>query len=130
MVGVGRGELTDKAWAQIQPLLPAGGRPGGRWSDHRTVINGILWKLRTGAPWRDLPERYGPWTTCHDRYVRWQRDGTSDAVGEVEWVVSVDASVIRAHQHAAGARRRPARREPKGGTRTRKMRRWGTAGAG
>src|SRR5918911_1645101 len=60
MVGVGRGELTDTAWAQIQPLLPAGGKPGGRWRDHRTVINGILWKLRTGAPWRDLPERYGP----------------------------------------------------------------------
>lgn len=104
------------------------------------VINGILWKLRTGAPWRDLPERYGPWSTCHDRYVRWRRDGTwerllahaqtkSDAVGEVEWVVSVDASVIRAHQHAAGARRRPARAEPKGGPRTRRMRRWGTAGA-
>jgi transposase len=141
MVGVGRGELTDKAWAQIQPLLPAGGQPGGRWSDHRMVINGILWKLRTGAPWRDLPERYGPWTTCHDRYVRWRRDGTwerllahaqtkSDAVGEVEWMVSVDASVIRAHQHAAGARHRPARAEPKGGPRTRRMRRWGTAGAG
>jgi transposase len=140
MVGVGRGELTDKAWAQIQPLLPASGQPGGRWSDHRMVINGILWKLRTGAPWRDLPERYGPWTTCHDRYVRWRRDGTwdrllahaqtkSDAVGEVEWVVSVDASVIRAHQHAAGARRRPARGEPKGGARTRRMRRWGTPGA-
>jgi transposase len=78
MVGVGRGELTDKAWAQIQPLLPASGQRGGRWSDHRTVINGILWKLRTGAPWRDLPERYGPWTTCHDRYVRWRRDGTWD----------------------------------------------------
>jgi transposase len=76
MVGVGRGELTDKAWAQIQPLLPASGQPGGRWSDHRMVINGILWNLRTGAPWRDLPERYGPWTTCHDRYVRWRRDGT------------------------------------------------------
>jgi transposase len=89
MVGVGRGELTDKAWAQIQPLPPAGGRPGGRWSDHRMVINGILWS--------------------------------------VEWVVSVDASVIRAHQHAA-ARRRPARAEPKGGPRTRRMRRWGTAG--
>ena len=78
MVGVGRGELTDKAWAQIQPLLPVVGRPGGRWSDHRMVINGILWKLRTGAPWRDLPERYGPWTTCYDRLVRWRRDGTWD----------------------------------------------------
>jgi putative transposase of IS4/5 family DUF4096/AAA ATPase-like protein len=65
-----------------------------RWRDHRTVIDGILWKLRTGAPWRDLPERYGPWTTCHDRYVR-RRDGTWDrllghaqtkaeAVGQVE----------------------------------------------
>ena len=76
MVGVGRGELTDAAWAKIAPLLPPAGRPGGRWRDHRTVINGILWKLRTGAPWRDLPERYGPWQTCHDRYVRWRRDST------------------------------------------------------
>ena len=104
------------------------------------MINRIPQKLRNGAPWHDLPERYGPWSTCHDRYVRWRRDGTwerllahaqtkSDAVGEVEWVVSVDASVIRAHQHAAGARRQPARAEPKGGRRTRRMRRWGTAGA-
>jgi transposase len=72
------------------------------------VINGISWKLRTGAPWRDLPERYGPWQTCYDRLVRWRRDGTwdrllahaqtkSDAVGELEWVVSVDASSVRAH---------------------------------
>ena len=61
MVGVGRGELTDKAWAAIEPLLPAGGGRGQPWRDHRQVINGILWKLRTGAPWRDLPERYGAW---------------------------------------------------------------------
>jgi transposase len=61
---VGRGELTDKAWAQLAPLLPRNQRRGGRWRDHRTVVNGILWKLRTGAPWRDLPERYGPWQTC------------------------------------------------------------------
>ena len=90
-------------------------RRGGRWCDHRRVINGILWKLRTGAPWRDLPDRYGPWQTCYDRFVRWRRDGTwdrllahaqtkSDAVGELEWVVSVDSSSVRAHQHAAGAR--------------------------
>lgn len=120
MVGVGRGELTDRAWAQIEPLLPVARGRSGRWTDHRRVINGILWKLRTGAPWRDLPERYGPWQTCYDRFRRWQRDGTwerlladaqtkNDAVGEVEWVVSVDASVIRAHQHAAGARHRRAR---------------------
>jgi hypothetical protein len=54
-----RGEITDAAWEQIEPLLPENGRRGGRWRDHRTVKDDILWKLRTGAPWRDLPERYG-----------------------------------------------------------------------
>jgi transposase len=73
---VRRHELTDQAWAEIAPLLPGGGRPGGQWADHRRVVNGILWKLATGVPWRDLPERYRPWTTCHDRYVRWRREGT------------------------------------------------------
>ena len=57
---VKRGELTDEAWARIAPLLPENGRRGGRWRDHREVVNGILWKLRTGAPWRDLPERSAP----------------------------------------------------------------------
>ena len=70
---VGRGELTDAAWAVLAPLLPPGGKRGKPWQDHRRVINGILWKLRTGAPWRDLPERYGPWQTCYDRFVRWRR---------------------------------------------------------
>ncbi len=95
MVGVGRGELTDRAWAEIAPLLPVSKGRCGRWADHRRVVNGILWKLRTGAPWRDLPERYGPWQTCYDRLGRWRPDGTwdrllahaqtrNDAVGEVE----------------------------------------------
>jgi hypothetical protein len=61
---VRRHELTDQAWAEIAPLLPPTGRPGGQWADHRRVVNGILWKLATGVPWRDLPERYGPWQTC------------------------------------------------------------------
>ena len=74
----GRGELTDKAWEQIVPLLPENGRRSQQWKDHRKVINGILWKLRTGAPWRDLPKRYGPWQTCYDRFVRWRRDGIWD----------------------------------------------------
>ncbi len=104
---VGRGEVTDRAWARIEPLLPAHGRRGGRWRDHRQVLNAILWKLRTGAPWRDLPERYGPWKTAHERLRRWTADGTwerilaevivkDDAVGEVEWVISVDSSSVRA----------------------------------
>lgn len=116
---VRRGEITDRAWQEIEPLLPEYGheygQSGGQWREHRTVFNGILWKLGTGSPWRDLPERYGPWRTCFDRFDRWRRDGTwdrllaqaqtkSDAVGEIEWEVSVDDTVIRAHQHAAGAR--------------------------
>ena len=123
---VGRGEITDKAWEQIAPLLPENGQRGGQWQDHRKVVNGILWKLRTGAPWRDLPERYGPWQICYDRFVRWRRDGTwdrllellqakSDAVGEVEWVVSVHSSMVRAHQHAAGARALPSEEDAKRG---------------
>jgi transposase len=113
---VGRGELTDKAWAVIEPLLPALSEQRGRWRDHRQVINGILWKLRTGAPWRDLPERYGPWKTCHERLRRWTADGTWERIlshaqvrddGQpVEWVISVDSTVVRAHQHAAGARKK------------------------
>jgi transposase len=116
----GRGELTDKAWAAIEPLLPSAGGARGRWRDHRQVINGILWKLRTGAPWRDLPERYGPWKTCHERLRRWTADGTWDKIlaraqvrdgGQpVDWVVAVDSSVVRAHQHSAGARKKGALR--------------------
>jgi transposase len=101
---VGRGEVTDKAWEQIAPLLPENGGRGGQWQDHRRVVNGILWKLRTAAPWRDLPSRYGPWQTCYERFVRWRRDGTwdrllsqaqtkSEAAGEVEWLVSVDRAL-------------------------------------
>jgi transposase len=78
------------------------------------VINGVLWRLRTGAPWRDLPERYGPWQTAYERFARWEADGTwarllgqvqvrDDSVGAVEWTVSVDSTISRAHQHAAGA---------------------------
>ena len=138
---VGRGELTDAAWAVIEPLLPRSGGRGKPWADHRRVINGILWKLRTGAPWRDLPERYGSRQTCHARFVRWQRDGTwdrllahaqtkSDAVGEVVWEVSVDSTVIRAHQHAAGARTRPATADVKGGRRRYRKRRSAGAAVG
>src|SRR5919197_3894488 len=89
---VRRHEFTDQAWTAIQPLLPSTACPGGQWADHRRVVNGIFWKLSTGVPWRDLPERYGPWQTCYERFRRWQADGTwqrllahaqtrSDAVG-------------------------------------------------
>ena len=107
---------TARVWSKRSP-----------WCEHRAVINGILWKLRTGSPWRDLPERYGPWQTCYDRFNRWRRDGTwdrllahaqtkNDALGEVEWEVSVDDTVIRAHQHAAGARSKPSAPDEKRGS--------------
>jgi transposase len=131
---VRRGELTEAAWEKIAPLLAQAGQRNGRWRDHRQVINAILWKLRTGAPWRDMPERYGPWKTAHERLRRWTADGTwdrllahvqtkDDAVGEVVWVVQVDSSVVRAHQHAAGARR-DRKRGPAGSHIGAKAKRW------
>src|SRR4051794_39265483 len=111
---IGRHELTDAAWARIEPLLPDTGKRGGRWRDHRQVINAILWQSKTGVPWRDLPQGYGPWETAHERLRRWTADGTwdkiltevvvkDDSIGVVEWTFSVDSSSVRAHQHAATA---------------------------
>ncbi len=81
----------------------------------RTVLNGIVWKFRTGVAWWDVPERYGSWTTLHTRFRRWAKDGTfkqmlqaaqakADAAGDIDWLASVDSTIVRAHQHAAGAR--------------------------
>ncbi|MEU1482993.1 IS5 family transposase [Streptomyces sp. NPDC005752] len=110
-----RGDLTDQQWAQLEPLLPMGkkaGRP--RTWTRRQLIDGIRWRTRAGTPWRDVPERYGPWDRVYDLFRRWQRDGTwkrileqlqvrADAQGLITWDVSVDSTVCRAHQHAAGA---------------------------
>lgn len=136
VVMVRRHELTDVAWQRIEPLLPAQPARGGRWLDHRTVLNGMLWKLATGAPWRDLPERYGNWKTVYERYRRWAADGTfdrilahlqvhDDAVGRLDWTVSIDSTIVRAHQHATGARKKGTMRG-----RTGHVRRSGGPGAG
>jgi hypothetical protein len=72
-----RFELTDQEWDRLAPLLPAmTPKRGGRWRDRRQVLNGILFRVRSGVPWRDLPERYGPWETVYKRLARWQTDGT------------------------------------------------------
>jgi transposase len=124
---MGQRDLTDEAWAQLAALLPPNGRRGGQWVEHRKIINGILWKLRTAAPWRDLPARYSRWQTGYDRFVRWRRDGTwdrllaqvltqADADGEVGWEVSVDSSSVRAHHHAAGARHQLSRADQQADT--------------
>lgn len=109
------------AWERIAPLLPGVDGHGRPWRNHRQVINGALWRLRTGAPWRDLPQRYGPWQTAYERFARWGTDGTwarlleqvqvrDDSVGAVEWTVSVDSTINRAHQHAVGARKKGRQR--------------------
>ncbi|MEU2931183.1 IS5 family transposase [Streptomyces sp. NPDC007251] len=118
---MGRGDLTHEEWARLKPHLPKSGKRGGRWAGHRRVINGILYRLRTGVPWRDLPVRFGPWKTVYERHRRWSADGTwegifaavlanADAEGRIDWsMVSVDSTSCRAHQHAPGARRKPPR---------------------
>jgi len=86
--------------------------------DHRLILNGVFWRARTGSPWRDLPGEYGHWKTAYNRHRRWSADGTYSRIldelrrdadqGEgVDWAVGVDGAVVRAHQHAAGARREP-----------------------
>src|ERR1051326_8097844 len=112
-----RGELTDEQWERLRPLLPPQNPKVGRPAkDHRLMVNAMLWIVRTGAPWRDLPERYGPWKSVACRFYRWQKAGVwqqvlsalqqeADAKGELDWHVHyVDGTVIRAHQHAAGAK--------------------------
>lgn len=111
-----RYELTDDGWERIAPLLPAQGR-GGKWADHRAVLNGMFWVLNSGAQWRDMPERYGEWETVYGRYRRWTREGLFDRIlrrlhvtldehGRIDWsVFDVDGSNIRAHRSAAGAAR-------------------------
>ncbi|MGW6943459.1 transposase, partial [Streptomyces xanthophaeus] len=100
---MGRGDLTNAEWGRLESFLPPGGGRGGRWSDHRRVINGVLYRVRTGVQWRDLPERFGPWETVYKRHRRWSADGTwamllsciqaaEDAAGRIDWDVSVDST--------------------------------------
>jgi transposase len=111
-----RHELSEAEWARLAPLLPPRARVGRPARDHRTIVNALLWLARTGAPWRDLPERFGPWRTVATRFYRWTRSGLwqrllaelqrrADAQGGVDWSVHmVDGTSIRAHRHAAGAK--------------------------
>lgn len=120
-----RNELSDEQWEWMADLLPPNGQRGGQWTDHRCVLNGIFWILRTGAPWRDLPERYGPWQTVYDRFRRWQREGLFDRIlerlqirldaeGRIDWELwCVDGSSIRAGRDAAGGGKKGAPKSPK-----------------
>lgn len=109
--------LTDEAWALIEGLMPAASAKGGRpWADHRRVVEGIIWRYRTGTAWRDVPASFGPWQTLWRRHRQFAGDGTwdrihaalltrADAAGVVDWKVSVDSTINRAHQHATNTKR-------------------------
>ena len=109
--------FSDAEWERIQPLLPSNrGRRGHPFGDNRKVVEGIVYRYRAGLPWRDLPARFGPWQTVWKRHHRWSADGTwdrvlaevladADAAGDLDWRVSADSTVVRAHQHATNAAR-------------------------
>jgi transposase len=123
---VARGDLSDEEWALLEPLLPVAttGRPARRL---RRQIDGVRYRSRTGCPWRDVPEWYGPWQTAYGLFRIYQRKGVwvrvsarlrtiADAEGLITWELNVDSTVVRGHQHAAGARRNSAsQKEPPGG---------------
>lgn len=104
-----RHEISDEHWQRIEPLLPGrAGDPGVTAADNRLFINGVFWIAKTGAPWRDLPSRFGKWNSVFKRFDRWSQKGVWQRVAEslggdtdLEWLM-IDSTVIRAHQHAAG----------------------------
>lgn len=110
--------LTDEQWDRVEPVLPSNvGRRGRPFGDNRRVVEGIIYRYRTGIPWRDLPrEEFGPWKTVWKRHRRYAGDGTwdrvlarllaeADAAGQIDWTVSVDATINRAHQHGTNTTR-------------------------
>ena len=113
-----RHELNELRWKTIAPMLPAErGRRGRPSQDNRRLLNAILWVLKTGAPWRDLPEHYGPWQTAYTRFSRWSKRGVwtrvlaelaKDEDGETYFV---DATIVRAHQDASGAEKKKAAKQ-------------------
>ena len=105
-----RYDLSEAEWQIVEPLLPAVGKGKRRVDDHQ-VINGIFFVLRTGSPWRDLPARYGPYTTVYNRFNRWAKKGVWLKVFEdlaarsPQSLQLIDSSIVRAHQHAAGSKK-------------------------
>ncbi len=113
---VARQEISDQTWAVLEPLFPTPKATGRPMMNMRSTVEGIAWRFRTGAPWRDVPERFGQWNSIYQRFSDWSVDGTwarvlatvqtsSAASGEVDWSVSVDSTITRVHQHGASLTR-------------------------
>lgn len=107
-----RQEISDDVWSVMEPLMPIVTGRSRPWADHRLAVEGMAWKYRTGAPWRDVSERFGKWNSIYKRFNRWAEDGTwekmlaevqkqADANGKIDWVVSIDSTIARVHQHGA-----------------------------
>jgi transposase len=122
---VRRHEVTDVEWEFLDPLIPrSAAKTGRKPKDRRTMLNGMMWILRTGAPWRDLPERYGPWQTVYDYYTSWRDAGVYDRIlqalhirldrqGNIDWDLwCIDGSNVRAARAAAGADKKVSRDTP------------------
>ena len=115
---VRRYELKDADWARLAPLLPGKvGDAGRSAADNRLFVNAVLWIARSGAPWRDLPERFGPWNSVYRRFRRWAQKGVWQRVFEavqdpdLDWAM-LDSTSVRAHQHAAGQKKAAPRPKP------------------
>jgi transposase len=113
---VARQEISDETWAVLEPLFPRARGTGRPMMNMRSTVEGIAWRFRTGAPWRDVPERFGHWNSIYQRFSDWSADGTWSRVlatvqgaaasrGELEWTVSVDSTITRVHQHGATLKR-------------------------
>jgi len=114
------GVISDEFWAAVESVMPSDvGKRGNRFGDHRLILEGIAWRFGTGSPWRDMPADFGPWQTVWKRHHRWSLDGTYDTmfaqvaeafgmdaemVEDLEKLLSVDSTSVRAHQRSAGAR--------------------------
>jgi transposase len=117
MVIMKRHALAEKQWNRIKDFFPTNGNRGSQWKDHRLMVDGMIWVLKTGAPWRDLPDRFGPWKTVYERFRLWSQLGLwqkiiselqadFEADGNIEWeLFCIDGSSIRAHKSAAGAKK-------------------------
>ncbi len=134
-----RHELTDEQWQSVEPLIPRKrARTGRPPKDARLMLDGIFWILGTGAPWRDLPERFGPWQTVYDHFASWRRDGVLarilealqvklDERGLIDWELwCVDGAIVRASRAAAGADKKVSSATPT----SRRTTRWAAAEAG
>jgi transposase len=113
--------LRDDQWERIKDLLPGReGHVGGTAADNRLFVEAVLYRYRAGIPWRDLPERFGDWKSTHQRFGRWSKSGVFERIfkhlaadPDNEYVM-LDSTIVRAHQHSAGARKKGVRSRPSG----------------